>query len=189
MPAGTVGLDIDHILHVQQRGVAVHRDGYLRHRRGGRRRRRGGTGLQHLTHPAGIEGLEDVVIHLQFERLDRVFGIGGGKDDLGLRHEFSGQGCHGGTQHISQTDINKQQVKALLLQKLHGLHAGAGLPDLRVGQDLADLINQLFAGVFLIIDHSDLHAVSSFSASPAGMVKRTVDPAGVLLTRKRPSAP
>ena len=43
VPAGTVSLDIDYIFHVQQRGVTVNRDGYLRHRRSGRRRRRSGS--------------------------------------------------------------------------------------------------------------------------------------------------
>ena len=88
-------------------------------------------------------------------------------------------------------DVDEQNVKRLLLQQGHGLDPVARLLDLRLGQALADLVDQLHPGIFFVVDHGDAHGTSLLcieipvrAGGDRGREKETVEPEGVLWMEK-----
>ena len=171
--------------------------------------------LQNLADAGGVKGLEDIVVHPQLEGGHRVLGVRGGEDDLRRGHEPPCQRGHGGALHVPQVDINKQDIEVLPLQQGqsllhlphgpssfpqprrrpiqqgHSLGSVARLQDFRLGEPLANLVDQLHPGIFFVVDYRNAHSWSllcveagACSGGVRGMEKETVEPLSVLSMTK-----
>ena len=192
-----VCFDVGDLVDVEQRdaAVAAHSDAVQQRRWGNRRCGGSRAALQCLTDAVGVEGLEQIIVRAQLECAHGVFGIGRCKDDPRGRHQAASQRGDRRALHITEVDIEKENVKALLFQQFDRLCAASGLNDLGIRQKLTNLVDQRNARVLFVVDHSDTHkiislqTISGICGEMSGMEKATVEPCSLLSMVKTHCSP
>ena len=142
--------------------MTVTADGKTERPRGlvGRRLKLCHTLVQRLTDSLGIKGFENIVVYPKFKGSDRVLRVRSGEDDLRQWHETASEGGHRSSLQVTQMDVYKKNIKGILLQQLDSLGTTGCLKYFGLWQMLTNLVDQLKAGIFLVIDYCDTHWTS-----------------------------
>src|SRR5437016_3271889 len=131
---------------------------------------RGAEARAHAAHrlfdaPAA-ERLQEVVHRAHLEGADRVLVVGGGEDDVrgGLAQRLQ----HLEAAHARHLDVKEDEVRALLLDQLEGLHAVDRLAEQAHVVQPGEEADQAVACQLLVVDDEDADGAHRYAAASAG---------------------
>ena len=109
--------------------------------------------MQRLCHSLAVEGLQQIIHRVHFERLDRILIEGGREDDLGQRNFLVEQFLDNAEAvEAWHLHVQKNQIRTVLADQIDRFHSIFALGyDLHIA-DVLQQISEFISGQLLIID-------------------------------------